>query len=63
MPLNCDAGEDSSESLGQQGDQTVSPKGNQPLIFIGRTDAKAPIIWPPNAKSQLTGKDLAAGKD
>ena len=62
MPLNCDAGEDSWESLGQQGDQTVNPKGNHPWIFIGRTDAKAPIIWPPNAKSQLIGKDPDAGK-
>ena len=36
----------------------VNPKGNQPEIFIGRTDAKAedPILWPPDAKSQLTGK-------
>ena len=36
----------------------VSPKGNQPWIFIGRTDAEveAPIIWPPDANSQLTGK-------
>ena len=32
-------------------------------IFIGRTDAKAPILWPPDAKSQLIGKDLDAGKD
>ena len=43
----------------------VNPKGNQPRIFIGRTDtkAKAPILWPPDAKSQLTGKDPDAGKD
>ena len=43
----------------------VNPKGNQPWILIGRTDveAEAPIIWPPNAKSQLTGKDSDAGKD
>ena len=35
------------------------------LIFNGRTDAKAeaPILWPPDAKSQLIGKDLDAGKD
>ena len=31
--------------------------------FIGRTDAEAPIFWPPNAKSQLIGKDPDAGKD
>ena len=41
----------------------VSPKGNQPRIFIGRTDAEAeaPILWPTEANSQLIGKD--AGKD
>ena len=43
----------------------VKPKGNQPWIFFGRTDAEAeaPILWPPDAKSQLTGKDPNAGKD
>ena len=41
----------------------VNPKGNQPWIFIGRTDAEAPILWPPDAQSQLTGKDPDAGKD
>ena len=43
----------------------VNPKGNQPSIFIGRTDAEAeaPIFWPPDAKNQLTGKDPDAGKD
>ena len=43
----------------------VDPKGNQPWIFIGRSvaEAEAPILWPPDAKSQLTGKDLDAGKD
>ena len=52
------------ESLGQQGDKPVSPKGNQPWIFfIGRTDAEAPILWPPDAKCQLTEKDPDAGKD
>ena len=40
----------------------VNPKGNQPWIFIGRTDAKAPILWPPDVKSWLTGKDPNAGK-
>ena len=40
----------------------VNPKGNQPWIFIGRTDAEAPIFWPPDAKSQLTAKDLMQGK-
>ena len=34
----------------------INPNGNQPWIFIGRTDAEAPILWPPDAKSRLTGK-------
>ena len=43
----------------------VNPKGNQPWIFTGRTDAEAeaPILWPPDAKSQLTGKYPDAKKD
>ena len=41
----------------------VIPKGNQPLIFIGRTDAEAPILWPFDAKSQHFRKDRDAGKD
>ena len=45
--------------------QPVNPKGNQPWIFIGRTDAEAeaPILWPPDGKSWLIGKDPEAGKD
>ena len=43
--------------------QPVYPKENQSWIFIGRTDAEAPILWPLNAKSWLTGKDPNAGKD
>ena len=44
--------------------KTINPKRNQPWIFIGRTDAEAeaPILSPPDAKSQLTGKDPDAGK-
>ena len=40
-------------------------KGNQPWIFIGRTDteAEAPILWPPDGKSWLIGKDSDAGRD
>ena len=59
------AGEDSSESLRLQGDQIINLKRNQPWIFIGRTDAEAeaPILWPPDAKGQLIGKDPDAGKD
>ena len=41
----------------------VNPEGNQPWIFIGRTDAGAPIIWPPDVKSWLIGKNPDAGKD
>ena len=43
----------------------VNPKGNQPWIFIGRTDAEAeaPILWPPDVKSQLNGKNPDAGTD
>ena len=43
----------------------VNPKGNQSLIFIGRTDAEAetPILWPPDVKNWLIGKDLDAGKE
>ena len=43
----------------------INPKGNQSWAFIGRTDAEAeaPILWPPDAKSWLTGKDPGAGKD
>ena len=43
----------------------VNPKGNQPWIFIGRTDAEAeaPILWPPDVKGQLTRKDLDSEKD
>ena len=54
--------ENSSESLGQQGNHT-NPKGNQPWIFIGRTNAEAPILWPPDEKSWLIRKDPDAGKD
>ena len=41
----------------------VHPKGNQPWIFTGRTDAEASILWPPDAKSWLIWKDPDAGKD
>ena len=52
-------------SLGLQGIKWVNPEGNQPWIFVGRTDAEAEaaMLWPPGAKSQLTGKDSDAGKD
>ena len=45
--------------------QPLHPKGNQSWIFIGRTDVEAetPILWPPDLKNWLTGKDPDAGKD
>ena len=45
--------------------QPIHPKGDQSWVFIGRTDAKAetPILWPPNGKSWLSGKDPDAGRD
>ena len=42
--------------------QPVHPKGNQSWIFIGRTDAEAPILWPPDANNWLIGKALMLGK-
>ena len=45
--------------------QPVPSKGNQSWVFFGRTDAKAeaPILWTPDVKSRLIGKDSDAGKD
>ena len=45
--------------------QPVHPKGDQSWMFIGRTDAEAetPILWSPDAKNRLIGKDTEAGKD
>ena len=54
------------KSLGQQREiKLFNPKGNQPWIFIGRTDVEteAPVLWPPDVKSWLIGKDPDAGKD
>ena len=42
--------------------QPVNPKGNQSWIFTGRTDVEAPILWPPDVKSPLTGRNSDAGK-
>ena len=55
------------KNLGKKA-KPVNPKGNQPWIFTERTDAKAPTLWPPDAKSWLTGKDscwerLRAGEE
>ena len=45
--------------------QPVHPKGDQSWVFFGRTDANAetPILWPPNAKSSVIGKDPDAGRN
>ena len=45
--------------------KALSPKGNQPWIFIERigAEAKTPVLWPPDVKNWLTGKDTDAGKD
>ena len=53
------------ENLNCKEIQPDNPKGNQPWIFIGRTDAEAEtvILWPPDVKNWLTGKDPDAGKD
>ena len=64
MLLNCGVGEDScKESCKEM--QPVHPKGDQPRVFIGGTDAEAeaPILWPPHVKRWLIGKDPNAGKD
>ena len=63
MLSNCCAGKDSWEPLGLQGDETVNPNGDQLWIFLGRTDPVTPILWPPDTKSWLTGKDPDAGED
>ena len=60
MLSNCGAGKDFFAGLLDNKEiKPVSPKGNQPWIFIGRTDAKtkAPVLWPPDLKSQLIRKD------
>ena len=51
--------------LGSKEIKPVNPKRNQPRIFTGRTDVEAetPILWPPDARRQLIGKDPNAGKD
>ena len=65
MLLNCGVAEDSWEFLACKEIKLVNPKWNQSCIFIGKNDAEAeiPILWPPDVKSWLIGKDLDAGKD
>ena len=54
----------SGQSIGASASTPVNPKGNQPSMFFGRTDAKGevPILQPLDAKSQLIGKDPGVGK-
>ena len=63
MLLNCGVGEDLESPLNCKEIKPVNPKGNQPWLFIGKTDAEAetPILWPPDAKSWLIGKAPDAG--
>ena len=65
MLLNCGAGEDSLESLGQQGDQTslLQRKSTLNIYWSTEAEAEVPILWLSDVKSRLTGKDPDAGKD
>ena len=58
-------GEDSWDPLDSKEIKPFNPKGNQPWIFTRRTEAEAeaPVLWPPDVKSQLTGKGPEAGND
>ena len=47
----------------RRSNQSINLKGNQHWILFGRTDAEAPILWPPDANSWLIRKDLDAGRD
>ena len=64
IPLNCNAGEDSWKSLGQQGDQT-NLEGDQSWIFTRRTNAEAEalVFWSSDVNRRLIGKVPDAGKD
>ena len=65
MLLNCGVGDTLESPLDYKEIQTVHPKGDQSWVFIGRTnvEAETPILWPPDAKSWLIGKDPDAGRD
>ena len=65
MVLNCGVEKTLESPLYLKEIKPVNPKGNQSWIFIGKTDAEAetPILWPPDAKNWLIGKDPDAGKD
>ena len=61
--LNRGVGKIPESLLGCKEIQPVHPKGDQSWIFIGRTEAQTPVLWPLDAKSWLIGKDPDAGKD
>ena len=65
MLLNCGVGEALESPWDSEEIKLVNPKGNQPCIFPGRTDAEAEalILWLLNVKSRFTGKDPDVGKD
>ena len=65
MLLNCGVEKTLESPLDCKEIQPIHPKGDQSFVFIGRTDAEAetPILWLPDAKSQLIGKDPDVGKD
>ena len=65
MLLNCGFGETLESLLDCKEIKSVNPKGNQPWLYIGKTDpeTETPIHWPPDAKTQLIRKDTNAQKD
>ena len=65
MLLNCGLVKILESPLDCKEIQAVHSKGDQSWIFIARTDAEAetPMLWPPDVKNRLTGKDPDAGKD
>ena len=65
MLLNCCLEKTHESPLDCKEINPVHPKGDQSWVFIGRTvgEAETPILWPPDAKSQLIGKCPDAGKD
>ena len=64
MLLNCGVGEDLRVPCTARRPNQSIPKGDQSWVFIGRTDVRAetPVLWPPDVKSWLIGKDPVLGK-
>ena len=65
MLLNCGVEKTLQCPLDYKEIQPINPKGNQSWIFIGRTDAEAetPVLWPPDVKKWVIGKDPDTGKN